>query len=108
MRIGARIFDRSVRDRLDADLTRLVDEHHVHHPLDPGAALQTVRAQLSGRAEIVDDALRLAMEHGVIEADGGVVRRAGWVPRLLGKPGGAQDVARRRTSGGWCRAAKSR
>jgi len=82
VRIGARIFDRSVRDRLDGDLARLVDEHHVHHPLDPGAALQTVRAQLSGRAEIVDDALRLAMEHGVIEADGGVVRRAGWVPRL--------------------------
>ena len=82
VRLGGRIFAVRQRDELAASIARLVDEHHAKHPLDPGAALQTVRAQLSGRPELVDDALRTAVEHEKLELVGGLIRRAGWAPRL--------------------------
>lgn len=82
VRLGGRIFDARVRDLLRAELARLVDDHHVKSPLDLGAALQTLRARLVGRAELVDDAIRVATEQGVIEVDAGVVRRVAWAPRL--------------------------
>jgi selenocysteine-specific elongation factor len=63
-------------------LARLVDEHHAKNPLDPGAALQTIRARLSGRPELVDDAIRTVNEQGGIEVEAGIIRRARWAPRL--------------------------
>ena len=82
VRIGARIFDARGRAELVATVVRSVDAHHAKHPLDPGAALQTIRAQLTGRPELIDDAIRVAAEQGSIETDGGIVRRTGWIPRL--------------------------
>ena len=82
VRIGARIVDARGRAELVATVVRSVDAHHAKHPLDPGAALQTIRAQLTGRPELIDDAIRVAAEEGSIETDGGIVRRTGWIPRL--------------------------
>ena len=82
LRLGSRIFDADQRAELVALLQRLVERHHAAHPLDPGAALQTIRAQLPGRAELVDDALRLAVSEGLIEVGAGLVRSTGWAVRL--------------------------
>jgi selenocysteine-specific elongation factor len=82
LRVGNRIFDAGYRDGLVSTLVQLVNDHHERSPLDVGAALQTARAHLSGRPELVDDAVRLAVRDGLVEIDGGTVRRTGWVPRL--------------------------
>ena len=84
VRLGGRIFDARSRGDLVETVVRSVDDHHAKQPLDAGAALQTVRAQLSGRPELIDDAIRVAVEEGRIEIEGGIVRRSGWVPRLSG------------------------
>jgi selenocysteine-specific elongation factor len=82
IRIGNRIFDAAYRDSLVAAVSTTVDDHHARVPLDSGAALQTVRARLTGRAELIDDAIRQATTAGLVEIEGGLVRRAGWTPRL--------------------------
>jgi selenocysteine-specific elongation factor len=82
VRLGGRIFDARLRRTLESELARLVDDHHTRHPLDMGAPLQTIRARLAGRAELVDDAVRLATERGLIEVEAGLVRRVGWAPTL--------------------------
>jgi selenocysteine-specific elongation factor len=82
LRLGSRIFDPNQRAELVVLLQRLVERHHAEHPLDPGAALQTIRAQLPGRAELGDDAIRLAVSEGRIEVAGGIVRSTGWAVRL--------------------------
>jgi selenocysteine-specific elongation factor len=82
LRIGGRIFQVARRDEIVAAMIRMLDEHHARHPLDPGAALQTLRAQLPGRPELVDDAIRLGVERGEVSVDAGTVRRASWAPRL--------------------------
>jgi selenocysteine-specific elongation factor len=84
VRIGGRIFEARLRDGLVADLVRLVDDHHVRSPLDPGVALQTLRGQLAGRAELVDDAIRISVDKGAIAIDAGLAHRVGWAPRLSG------------------------
>ena len=80
--LGTRLFEARQRDDLVAALTEIVGAHHARHPLDPGIALQTVRAQLPGRPELVDDGIRIATTQGLIEVAAGVVRRTGWQPRL--------------------------
>ena len=80
--LGRRLFDAAERERAVATLIRLIESHHAHHPLDPGATLQTVRAQVPGHAELVDDALQAAKARGLAVMDGGLVRQPGWAPRL--------------------------
>jgi selenocysteine-specific elongation factor len=83
LRLGARIFDERYRDELVARLVKAVDDHHRGSPLEPGVALQTLRAQLVGRPELVDDAVRVAAVGGQIETiEGGLARRRGWEPKL--------------------------
>ncbi|HUQ84538.1 MAG TPA: selenocysteine-specific translation elongation factor [Gemmatimonadaceae bacterium] len=82
LKLGHRIYEARLRDILVATIGRLVDDHHKRHPLDPGAALQTMRAQMAGRPELIDDAIRVATDGAVIEVAGGLVRRPGWSPRL--------------------------
>ena len=83
LRLGARIFDERHRDELVAGLVRAVDDHHRRSPLEPGVALQTLRAQLVGRPELVDDVVRSATASGQIETiEGGLARRRGWEPKL--------------------------
>ena len=82
LRLGGRVFDARARSELTSAVVRFLDDYHARHPLDTGAALQTVRAQLAGRPELIDDAIRVAADDGRIEIDAGMVRRGGWVPRL--------------------------
>jgi selenocysteine-specific elongation factor len=82
LRLGSRIFERRHRDELVASIAALAERYHASHPLDSGLALQTVRAQLSGRPELADEAIRFAVLDGRIEVEGGLVRKAGWEVRL--------------------------
>ncbi len=82
VRIGRRIYALAERERVVAAIIRLINAHHERYPLDPGATLQTVRAQLTGHPELIDDALQVARAEGLTELDGGIVRRPGWLPRL--------------------------
>ena len=83
LRIGTRIFDRGCRDELVSSLAESVAHHHRRNPLDAGALLQTIRARLAGRSELLDDAVRTAVIGGHIETiENGLVRRMGWKPTL--------------------------
>jgi selenocysteine-specific elongation factor len=82
LRLGSRVFERALGNAIVSSVEEMVGEHHSRAPLDVGLALQTVRSQLKGRSELVDYAMRVAVQEGRIEIDGGVVRRAGWTPQL--------------------------
>jgi len=81
--IGARIFDRAYRDELVSSLAEAVARHHQRNPLDAGVLLQTIRARVVGRSELLDDAVRTAVISGHLETiENGLVRRTGWRPTL--------------------------
>jgi len=83
LRIGARIFDRAYRDELVSSLAEAVARHHQRNPLDAGVLLQTIRARVVGRSELLDDAVRTAVMSGHLETiENGLVRRTGWRPTL--------------------------
>jgi len=83
LRIGARIFDRAYRDELVSSLAEAVARHHQRNPLDAGVLLQTIRARVVGRSELLDDAVRTAVISGHLETiENGLVRRTGWRPTL--------------------------
>ena len=83
LRIGARIFDRAYRDELVSSLAEAVAQHHQRNPLDAGVLLQTIRARVVGRSELLDDAVRTAVIGGHLETiENGLVRRTGWRPTL--------------------------
>jgi selenocysteine-specific elongation factor len=91
VRAGARLFARATRDHLAHALVAAVDAAHAGQPLEPGAPLQTVRAGVRERPELVDLVLRELVDGGVLEVAGGIIRRRGWTPRLTP----AQETTRR-------------
>ncbi|HET7456308.1 MAG TPA: selenocysteine-specific translation elongation factor [Gemmatimonadaceae bacterium] len=79
--LGGRLFAGAVLDVLGGRLIALVGAHHRESPLEPGASLQSVRAQLGAAPELVEEAIRRAAVAGDVEVEGGLVRRRGWAPR---------------------------
>ena len=82
VQLGRRLFAAAERERVIASLIGLVDAHHTRHPLEPGATLQTVRAQLAGHPELIDDAINVAVGRVLVTVDGGIIRRPTWAPLL--------------------------
>ena len=80
--IGGRVFAADVAASLEERLVRLVADAHRARPLEIGVSLQEVRSRLAVSAELIDAVLASATAHGSIESSGGVVRAAGWTPRL--------------------------
>ena len=79
---GDRLVSRSAASREAERLARVLDAHHASHPLDVGMSLQALRAAV-GEGVVVGDAiadqvLDLALRKGLLEVEGGVVRRPGW------------------------------
>jgi selenocysteine-specific elongation factor len=91
LRIGGRVFDGSLRNGLVASVEQIVADHHARAPLDVGLALQTVRAQIKGRSELVDYAMRDAVDARRIEIEGGLIRKAGWTPQLSAAQSASRD-----------------
>jgi selenocysteine-specific elongation factor len=81
-RLGDRVFDREIVPRLTDRLAQLVEEHHARYPLDVGVSLQSIRARLTAPAPLVEEVVRASVAADTVELDAGVIRRAGWVPRL--------------------------
>ena len=82
LRIGERLFAADIARSLGSRLVRLVEDFHRAHPLAPGISLQEVRSRLGAPPELTDTVVARATSSGVIESTGGVVRTAGWSPKL--------------------------
>ncbi len=80
--IGERLYLASVSRELGARLVARIAEHHARNPLEPGAPLQALRAQLGADASLVDAVLREQVERGVVDLRGAFVATAGWQPTL--------------------------
>ena len=79
-RIAGRLHAAGTLQRLAARLAELADEHHRAAPLEAGAPLATVKARLGVQADIADAAVAWGAARGLIEAEAGSIRRAGWTP----------------------------
>jgi selenocysteine-specific elongation factor len=82
LQLGSRLYAADVVAALAEQLVRLLEERHQARPLEPGLSLQEVRSRLAVAPELVDHVLAGAVAQGLIEMKGGVVRTAGWEPRL--------------------------
>jgi selenocysteine-specific elongation factor len=78
--VAGRLFDRRAFESAEQRLDALVDAHHASHPLEPGASLQSLRMQLAVPAALADAVVGRRMAAGVVELDGGLIRRRGWNP----------------------------
>jgi selenocysteine-specific elongation factor len=81
-RVGGVLVEAAALTRLGERLVALLDEEHGRLPLEPGTSLQGVRARLGASPEVADHVIRGLVDAGVVAVDGGLVRRAGWSPRL--------------------------
>jgi len=82
LRISGRAYASDTASSLESRLVRLVDDAHRARPLEPGVSLQAVRSKLAAPVELIDYVLAGAVERRLIETDGGMIRAAGWSPRL--------------------------
>jgi selenocysteine-specific elongation factor len=81
-RLGARAYSSAAVERAADDLVAQTRAWHASNPLDEGAPLQTVRAAVGARNELLDAALARTIAAGALEVQGAVVRERGWTPRL--------------------------
>jgi selenocysteine-specific elongation factor len=91
LQLGGRLYAAGVVESLRDRLVGLVDEGHRARPLEPGLSLQEVRSRLAAAPELVDHVLWRAVEDGLLDMAAGIVRRAGWEPRLTGAQRAALD-----------------
>jgi len=82
LQVGARVFAADVANALADRLVRLVHDAHDARPLEPGISLQEVRSRLGAPTELIEFVLARATQRGSLETTGGVLRAAGWSPRL--------------------------
>ena len=82
LRLGSRVYARNAWEALRGALRVEVEEHHTHHPLEPGAPLQAVRGRLAGASELVDSVVAASLAEGELAVEAGLIRAAGWRPRL--------------------------
>ena len=80
--INGHVFASGIADAVQSRLVRLVEDAHRARPLEPGVSLQEVRSRLAAPQGLVDWVLERAGERRLIETSGGVIRAAGWSPRL--------------------------
>src|SRR6185437_1343174 len=67
---------------LEQRFASLVDDHHARFPLDPGAPLQSVRAQTTANQALADLIVSTLLGRHQVDASGGLVMRHGWTPTL--------------------------
>ena len=89
-RVGERLVAEEARDALATEALGALETFHAGHPLEPGAPLQWLRSRLRAPEEIGSALLATLAASGVINIDQGMVRAAGFAPRL----NAAQDSLR--------------
>jgi selenocysteine-specific elongation factor len=81
-RVADRVLSLHARDGLSQRLLELVDEHHAGMPLDAGAPVQWLRSGLRAPEAVLDAAIDLLAQGGVLAANKGVIRRPSHAPRM--------------------------
>ena len=79
------LFSRAAEAQVADSLLARVDDHHARFPLDEGMPLQVVRAELgsaSAHPALINETVRRLSKQKSIVVVRGVVKRAGWAPRL--------------------------
>jgi selenocysteine-specific elongation factor len=80
--IAGRLVSHSALDALHDALLADLAAHHAASPLEPGVSLQHVRSRLDAPPVVTDEVLDRAMSNAEVESENGVLRLAGWRPRL--------------------------
>lgn len=78
--IGDRMYDRRSFHSAESRLDALVAAHHERLPLEPGASLQSLRAQLAVPPVLADAVVAARVAARTVEVEGGVIRKFGWSP----------------------------
>jgi len=81
-RVGDVLYADAVVQSLEQRFASLVDAHHAAFPLDPGAPLQSVRAQTTTNAGLADLIVATLVREQRVDVSGGLVMRHGWTPTL--------------------------
>jgi selenocysteine-specific elongation factor len=82
VRVGNRLYASTAADTLEGRLMAMLHEHHRRHPLEASVSLQLVRSRLGASSDLADHLVARAVERGLAETASGMIRAAGWVPRL--------------------------
>jgi len=90
--IGDRLYDRRSFESAESRLEELVWSHHDRHPLEPGASLQSLRAQLAVPPALADAVVASRLAAGGVEVEGGIIRRSGWSPTPSEEQARAMDA----------------
>jgi len=103
LRAGDRLVGRSAAAQAAEHLRDALDGHHSSHPLDPGMSLQALRAGIDGGSDEVRDlVLDLAARKGLLEIEGGIVRRPGWRAAVAARADGdGERIAAHLTAAEW-------
>ena len=80
--VGPRLVGSAARARLEAEILRVVRDHHDANPLDVGPQLQWLRSRLKAAEEVATAAIEALHERGVVVVEQGTVRLPGFAPRF--------------------------
>ncbi|MGH7664943.1 MAG: selenocysteine-specific translation elongation factor [Gemmatimonadaceae bacterium] len=81
-RIGDRLFTEDSIESVASDILARVNDHHAGNPLAPGASLQSLRSRIGTAADLMEAVLGELVARGEVELTGGLIARAGFVPRF--------------------------
>jgi len=81
-RMGDILYAAPIVTALEQRFASLVDDHHARFPLDPGAPLQSVRAQTTANQALADLIVSTLLGRHQVDVSGGLVMRHGWTPTL--------------------------
>jgi len=80
--IGEWAYSRRALSELESSLEAAIRDHATNFPLERGVSLQTIRARVNSRPEVVDWMLDRLKKGGRIDLDGGVARPSGGAAAL--------------------------
>ncbi len=94
--IGDRLFPAALAATLGERLLEAVRLSHRRSPLEPGAPLQLLRAQLGADPALVDEVVRDLAQAGSLEVRGAFVALPGWEPVPTAEQQAVHDAIKRR------------
>jgi selenocysteine-specific elongation factor len=80
--LGGRYVAAAVAAEARKAATRVLEEYHRKHPIEPGLSLETLRRSLQGPAEVIDGLLGRMLERRELRLEQGFVALAGFSPQL--------------------------
>ncbi|HVF38988.1 MAG TPA: selenocysteine-specific translation elongation factor [Gemmatimonadaceae bacterium] len=90
-RVGAHVYSRAILDELAAAILSVLESHAATYPLEPGVSLQTMRATLDTRADVIDHVLDRLKKAGRVELAGALAKLPGGSSELAPKDRAISD-----------------